>query len=333
MKDDRFKAKLDAIGALANDFDPKTGLPTLRKALGDKSNFVVAKAAHVVAQLGLDELSADMIAAFERLWVDDDDRDRDGTDIDAGSRGKAALVQALKDLEHRNAAIFLRGMQCVQSEKAWNGAIDTAGTVRSTCAQALVACDLAPTQILEALVDRFVDADKVVRSEVALAIANVGLPECVLLLRLKVLSGDPEAEVVGQCFLSLIDLAPEKSVAFVARFLESKSADVRFEAVSALAQARPREALAQIERFWSGDVPHELRLSTLASLVASPHREAGEFLLHVAENDRETLGTAALSALASSRFRNDLRDRAASIAQKSRSDLLQRTFARVFALG
>lgn len=332
MRDDRFKAKLAAIGALANDFEPKTGLPTLRKALGDRSNFVVAKAANVAAQLGLDDLSTELIAAFERLWVDDDDLDRDGTDIDAGCRGKAALVQALKDLEHRNADIFLRGLSCVQSEKGWNGAIDTAGTVRATCAQALVACDLAPTRILEALVDRFVDADKVVRSEVALAIANVGLPECVLLLRLKVLAGDIDAEVIGQCFLSLIDLAPDESVAFVARFLESKSEDIRFEAVSALAQARPREALAQIEGFWSGSVPHELRLSTLASLVASPHRDAGEFLLAVVTNDRESLGAAALSALASSRFRNDLRDRVATIVETSRSELLQRTFERVFAL-
>lgn len=48
------------------------------------------------------------------------------------------------------------------------------------------------------------------------------LPECVLSFRLKVLAGDPEAEVIGQCFLSLIDLAPDESVAFVARFLESK---------------------------------------------------------------------------------------------------------------
>ena len=136
------------------------------------------------------------------------------------------------------------------------------------------------------------------RIEVALAIANVGLPECVLLLRLKVLGGDSEAEVVGQCFLSLIDLAPDESVALVARFLESKSEDIRFEAVSALAQARPREALAQIEGFWSGNVPHELRLSTLAS----------------------------------SRFRNDLRDRVATIVETSRNELLKRTFERAFAL-
>jgi len=98
----------------------------------------------------------------------------------------------------------------------------------------------------------------------------------------------------------LADRSCTRRIGCVCRTLSGikKNEDIRFEAVSALAQARPREALAQIEGFWSGNVPHELRLSTLAS----------------------------------SRFRNDLRDRVATIVETSRNELLKRTFERAFAL-
>ena len=196
MKDDRFKAMLAAIAALANDFEPKTGLPALRKALGDRSNFVVAKAANVVAQLGMDE-------------------DRDGTDIDAGCRGKAATTRVCSVVPPQSARRRPRG-----------------GGHRSV--------------------------------------------------------------------FPLADRSCTRRIGCVCRTLSGikKNEDIRFEAVSALAQARPREALAQIEGFWSGNVPHELRLSTLAS----------------------------------SRFRNDLRDRVATIVETSRNELLKRTFERAFAL-
>ncbi len=63
------------------------------------------------------------------------------------------------------------------------------------------------------------DKEKIVRIDAARAIAQLGGIESVLLLRLKSLAGDPEPEVIGQCFVALLDLSPEDYIPFVADFL------------------------------------------------------------------------------------------------------------------
>jgi HEAT repeat protein len=323
MKHDRFKAKLMALDALRTTFDAKAAVPALRKALMDRSNFIVAKAATILGDAYLTDLQADVIAAFDRLLSTVED--------DPGCRGKNALAKALKDLDHHDPDAFMRGLAHTQFEPAWGGKIDTAGSLRGTCAQALVACDIDPTLLLEVLTDHFVDSDKSVRIEIALAIAQLGRPESALLLRLKALCGDSEPEVVGQCLLSLLDVAPGDGIAFVSRFLDADDVDVRFEAVSVLAQAKSLAAIEHIQCFWAGEVAFELRRATVVSLAASPHREAAEFLLSVVETHPDELGRSALSALASSRFRKEIRERAEAEVAKSGSDMLQRAFDYGFA--
>jgi HEAT repeat protein len=323
MKNDRFKAKLAALDALRANFDAKTGVPALRKALADRSNSIVAKAATIIGGAYLADLLPDLIAAFDRLLSAVAD--------DPGCRGKNALAKALEDLDHHDPAPFMRGLAHTQWESIWGGKVDTAGSLRGTCAQALVACNLEAPLMLELLTDHFVDEDKSVRVEVATAIAQLGRPESALLLRLKALCGDSEPEVVGQCLISLLDLAPIEAIAFVARFLVAADNDVRFEAVNALAQAKSPQAVEHIKRFWKGDVAFELRRATVASLAASPHREAAEFLLSVVENHPDELGQSAIIALGSSRFRNEMRDRAAAEVARTGNALLQRAFDQGFA--
>ena len=66
MKNDRFAAKLAALDALRANPDANV-VPALRKALSDRSNFIVAKAAAVLREAYLTELIPDVLAAFDRL--------------------------------------------------------------------------------------------------------------------------------------------------------------------------------------------------------------------------------------------------------------------------
>lgn len=256
MKNDRFKAKLAALDTLDANIDAATAGPALAKALADRSNFIVARAAEIAARGYLTALLPQLIGAFDRLI--------DEVDDDAGCRGKNALATCLKDLDVHDPAPFLRGLAHHQWEPVWGGKTDTAGLLRATCALALVACDIDSGTLLELLTDRFVDADKAVRIDVAIAIAQIGRPESALLLRLKALCGDAEPEVIGQCFLSLLDLASVEALAFVARFLVASDPDIGFEAVNALAQSRSPAAIEHIRTFWSGEVPFDLRRATVA---------------------------------------------------------------------
>jgi HEAT repeat protein len=216
-------------------------------------------------------------------------------------------------------------------EPVWGGSVDTAGPLRGTCAQALVACDIEPTALLTALTDHFVDTDKWVRVDIARAIAQLDRPESVLLLRLKALCGDSEPEVLGQCFASLLELAPDDSVAFVARFLDAKNEDVCLEAAAALALSRSLEALRAVIRFWDHAPSQAVRQAIAGALAGSPHPESAEFLLGVVRSHPDAIGCAAIGAMSASRFRNEFRSRLAEAVERAGSDRLERAFEEHFS--
>jgi hypothetical protein len=107
-----------------------------------------------------------------------------------------------------------------------------------------------------------------------------------MLLRLKALTGDADPEVCGECFVALLELDPPESVTFVHRF-----------AVGALA--------------------NDLRRAIVFSCAASPLADACDFLVSIVADRHSEAAVWALSALASSRFRGDVKERARDAAQKS----------------
>src|ERR1051326_660633 len=64
-----FDQKLEEIAALRSEPE-ETALPQLRKALKDRSNYVVAKAAAITADRRFQSLEADLVAAFGRFMSD-----------------------------------------------------------------------------------------------------------------------------------------------------------------------------------------------------------------------------------------------------------------------
>jgi hypothetical protein len=306
LGNEAFRAKLARIDALRDVADEAVAVRDLQKALRDRSNYAVARAAAVAASRNLVTLVPDLLGAYERLYAGEGD---------PLVLGKHAIAKALKDLDHRDPEPFVRGVQHVQLEPIWGGYEDRAGGLRATCAHALTACDMDGALRLELLTDRLADADRIVRREAVRAIATIGGHESVLLVRLKALAGDADPDVVGECLATLLDLEAHRSIPFVERFLTNADEEVVVEAIAALAASRVEDGLDAVRRFWSATISATLRRAIVFSCAASPLPSAGEFLLAIVAESSGEVAAWALSALADSRFRNDLRERARRAAE------------------
>src|SRR5580704_9754926 len=147
MSKQAFDQKLAALEELRSAENPA---PALRKALKDRNNYYVSKAASIVAQRQLADLKPDLFAAIDRFFTD-------AAKTDPQCWAKNALIKALKDLGHHGPAVYLRGIEHIQLEPVWGGQADSAGTLRGACALALVECSLDELEILRYLCDRLAD--------------------------------------------------------------------------------------------------------------------------------------------------------------------------------
>jgi hypothetical protein len=244
-----FDAELAALQALAEELRAGSApepaqIEYLRKALAHRNNFLVSKAAVLVAEGGLVALLPDVLAAFDRFFVD-------AAKTDPQCWAKNALSKAMVKLEHRQRDAYLRGMRHHQMEPVWGGQTDTAGAMRGTCTHALVDCPgISDADLLTALLEPFTDTDKTVRIEAARAMAAVGGTSAAMLLRLRALlgpqgSGDDEPEVLGAVYSSLLSLEGSVAVPLVVKALEAGD-DIAAEAAFALADQRSAEALAAL---------------------------------------------------------------------------------------
>ncbi|MGI8990078.1 MAG: HEAT repeat domain-containing protein [Bryobacteraceae bacterium] len=279
----------------------------LRKALGRKNNYIVAKAAQIAAQLELEILLPELLSAFDRFFIN-------AARSDPQCWAKNAIGRALAELGHDDAAVFIRGLEHRQMEPVWGGQQDTAGALRGNSAHALSQCrGLSYLDILSHLVPPLMDSDKTVRVEAARSIGELGRPEGALLLRLRALAGDEEPEVLGACFLALLGIEGRAGIPFVARFLDSSMdslGDMCAEAALALASIHQPEVFEILKaRFERGRSRPAALLSAIA-LTRQP--EALEYLARMVES-RAPGAQAALAALSSVPVPPQMRARLVSI--------------------
>jgi HEAT repeat protein len=320
-----FDRKLAELTALRENPDSPETLSQLRKALKDRSNYIVAKVAALVGDLGAAALIPDLLAAFDRFL-------KDAAKTDPQCWAKNALIKALKDLSHDDPAVYLRGIEHVQMEPVWGGQVDTAGSLRGACALALAACPIEREKILPRLVDLLVDSQKPARLDTIRAMARLPGLDSMLALRVKALVGDAELEVVGTCFDALLVLSPAESTPFVARFLESDDDDVRLEAAAALAVCGEPEAFEVVKACFA-KAPADLRATIVRSLSASRLTAAAEFLLSVIAEGSAEDAADAVAALAKSRFHDEFRPRAEAAVRRRASTSVTAAFQKEFAAG
>ena len=126
MGNKAFEQKLATLETLESAAD-------FRKALTDRNNYYVSKAAAMVAARSLAELIPDLLAAFDRFMIDP-------VKTDPQCWAKNAIAKAAKDLGLDDASFYLRGLKHVQFEPGWGPPADTAGTLRGMCGFALTQC-------------------------------------------------------------------------------------------------------------------------------------------------------------------------------------------------
>lgn len=294
----------------------------LRKALEDRVNLVVAKAASVAAQLGARHLTVDLVEAFDRLLQNADEKDPQ-------CWGKNALATALKELGHDESPAFVRGLKHKQMEAVWGSSVDTAGTLRSICVLALLQCaDLTRDDKLWHQMRALTDAEPAVRLEAARALEEMDGREAALLLRLKARMGDKEASVTGQVLASLLNIEREAAVRFVAEFLEMREdrlqRETREEAALALGASRRPAAVEALIEHWQRSKGVEGD-GILKGIGISRQEAALEFLTKLVRDARETEALAALEALAVHRDSSEIRARVGeAVGRRKESSLADR---------
>jgi HEAT repeat protein len=323
-----FEEQLAALDALRQQA-PEDCVEPLRKALAHRNNFVVGKAAGLVREFQLEQLIPELLTAFDRFMLCSGKDDPVKSDPQCWA--KNALSRSLAAFEYQDAAVFLRGMKHIQLELVWGGTSDTAGTLRATCALALVQCrSLLDADLLTHLVELLADKDKSVRVEIVRAIEQVGSPSAALLLRLRALLGSgvnpEEPEVLGACYSGILRLEGISAIPWVSRFLATAD-DSAAEAALAIAGTHSaqgfkvlRERLAKESDPWFCSV-------LLSAIALTRQDEAIEFLLDTVRTESlqaEAATEAILRAMPSDKITKRLEDLVAGNPRLARALAIHR---------
>jgi hypothetical protein len=290
----------------------------LRKTLTHQNNFIVSKAAKLVADAEIAALLPQVLAAFDRFFID-------AETADPQCWAKNTLSKAMVKLEHRSKDEYLRGMRHHQLEPVWGGQSDSAGALRGTCTHALVDCPgMSDADLLTALLEPLTDADKTVRMEAARAIAQVGGVSAALLLRLRALVGKDEPEVLGAVYSALLSVEGTAAIPLVANALEDGD-DTAAGAAFALADMRSAAALTVLlERLRAG-ADAWFTSVLLSSIALTRQTEAMEFLLAmIARDAREA--PEAIEAIGRTAPSAELRARVEEAVEKADSMRLKKAF-------
>jgi HEAT repeat protein len=277
----KFEEHLAALDAL-RQLPPQACIEPLQKALANRNNFVVGKAADLIRSLNLPQLIPELLIAFDRFFDNP-------TKTDPQCWAKSALSRSLATFEYQDATIFLRGMHHIQLEPVWGGLSDTAGALRATCALALVQCRrLVEADLLTHLVELLGDKDKAVRAEVVRAIEQVGSPAAGLLLRLRAILGSginpEEPEVLGACYGGILRIEGATAIPWIGCFLASAD-DPAAEAALAIASTHSPQGFETLrQRFTDGADPW-FRSVLLSAIVLTRQDAAIEFLLDLVRSD------------------------------------------------
>jgi HEAT repeat protein len=281
--------KLQALNALDPTADRSVQNATIEKYLADKHSRVAARAATLAGERALHERLPDLLSAYARFLVEPIKKD-------PHCIAKQAIARALVNLECQDVVFFLEGIRYEQLEPAWGGASDSAIDVRCSCAMGLVATGYS--RAIPELTALLLDREWRARAGAARAISCGNQREAEALLRLKVLVGDAEPEVVGECFTGLLSIAPEECLPFVATYLSDENDGVRDFAALALGESRHPRALEHLRTAWD-DVHDTGNFHAVLVRAAALHRSevAFDWLISIIEHDAPAHADVAVEAL------------------------------------
>jgi HEAT repeat protein len=315
----RLEQSLAALRKAREDPTSEASLRELRKALAGASAHAAASAAKIAGESETSALIPDLLSAFDRFM-------KPGSD--PGCSAKAAAAEALYRLGHDDPDVFLRGVRHVQMEPVFGGRVDTAVDLRGACALGLVR--MGYREVLVELADLLADPEPPARISAARAIAYRGSEDGAPLLRLRILAGDSEPRVTGECLAALLRIAPVRSLPFVVGFLDSPDPETAEAAALALGESRLEEAFEPL-RSWSGRIRSvEGRRVALLAIALLRRDAALEYLLGLVRDGPPPLAAQAITALGIYKDDEALRKRVAEAAASRNEPRIAEAVASAF---
>ncbi|MGB3786364.1 MAG: hypothetical protein WA949_00025 [Phormidesmis sp.] len=265
----------------------ESDVAVLQQILREKQAIALLPTTKLIIRHKLTSLIPNLITVFQKLL------DK-GEKTDPGCKAKWAIANTLYQLEKPDSDLFLAGIRHVQLEPVWGGTVDTAPPLRSLCALGLVQANYP--YVLNELADLLADAEHDARAGAARAIGYSQNPAGIPLLRLKMHFGDPEPQVMSECFIALLQLSADQAAMVMERLQSGSEAEQELAAI-ALGEARIPEAFTAIKRQWQRTRTAELRGSFLLAIATIRTEEAIDFLMSLLERGNHQDAVDAIAAL------------------------------------
>lgn len=322
-KSDPIEKALNRLGELRGAEMSEPVAQELRGYLGNRSNLVVAKAAKVAAELQARSLTSDLVAAFHRFMANPQLLDKRCVAV-------TEIVGALYEFDNLEPEVYLQGLRHVQKEASFGPPVDTAAALRGMSAQGLARSRYR--NALQEIVPLLVDPEPPARLGAIRALATNGGDAGVLLLQLKVLTGDAEPEVLGECFSGLLAASPEQSLKFVAGYVDDEDEARADAAIWALGESRLKAAFEVLTEKWGRTVGRPRRKVLLAALAACRLEESIEFLRSLLETASVQAASDVIEALAIYQGNETITRSIAAVLRTRGDKPLISTFASNFGL-
>jgi HEAT repeat protein len=306
-KPDPIEQRIDRLTELRAEPNLTAVAAELSKALNDRSNLVVAKAAKIGGELRLLEVVPGLVAAFERLMANP-------AKLDRRCVATFEIATALHALDYMDPDVYRRGIRHVQMEGSFGPPVDVAAKLRAQCALGLART--THPEALTAVTELLADKEPHARIGAIRALATNGGEAGALLLRFKAMTGDDDAEVLAECFLGLLSADFDRSLAFVSRFMDGDSPEVSESATLAIGSQRRVEAFAVLREKWDRSVYSEMRKTLLTAMAMVRIDEATEFLIDLLDSAATPTAVEVVRVLAAYHREDRVRERVMKVVEE-----------------
>lgn len=320
-RSDPIEQALDRLSALKNDAATPGVVDELKAFLKNRSNLVIAEAAKAVREMRELELIPHLITTFHRLMANP-------AKLDKGCTALTEIAAALYELDYVEPEIYLLGIHHIQMEGSFGPPVDTAAKLRG-----LSALGVARTRhphALDEIVSLLVDAWPEARIGAIRALTSNGGQAGALLLKLKILSGESEPDVLAECFTGLLAAAPETALPLVAGYIDSEEPAVAEMALLALGSSRLPAVFDLLKAKCREGVKAPLKKALLAAIGMVRSEEAIEFLLSVLGESHGQAAQDVIPVLAIFRGNDRVRSQVEAIISQRGDKKLTELFRRDF---
>jgi HEAT repeat protein len=319
---DKAEATLDALNTHPFGESESADREVLATALRERNYRVIAKAAEIAGERLCYPVVKDLIGAYQRLLSDPVRKD-------PHCIGKQAVARALVALECNDAGFFLAGLRYRQMEPVWGGSEDTAIDVRNSSAMGLV--NSGYPRAIQELTALLNDSLARARQGAVRAIGCANPQSAEALLRFKLLVGDPEPEVLGDCFAALLAVSPEHCLDLIAGYISYGGGAASELAALALGESRLPEALKQLQQVWdSTPLSDEVRRAVLRAAALHRSDAAFDWLLSIVQEGGAAGAEAAIDALSTYKHNAKLTQRVREALAARGNDRLAAHFERAW---